>query len=220
MAWWKKNQVAQQPQQWTSTEMELAGLAPVPVHADADAVINLDRQGGWYEHRFVDHRPAGDWRSVMDTIAIDLRPLVDYAATYRTFIMATVHATESNDNRYTVMPAYNDPAIAAKLAPRYKAAMRGAWAHVIIDGETFEHFGYNDSNQLGIKDEFVEDGTVAFDVSRDQGIRADTATMVRGKMVFKELGWYTLAGQADHLGDFDYRGGGETEVVPLRRIEF
>jgi hypothetical protein len=158
------------------TSPEFVDNLPPVQQINPDYLISLDRQAKWYEVKYDD---VGEFsvQHVLDMISARMKPLVDYADTYKAYFFATVDRTSSDRNTWTFMPAYKDKDIVEKTAAIYAEKLKSAWGHVLI-GPSDDSF--NDSEHVGVMDKDLKDNTFAFDVTQE-GIAVDNITITRGK---------------------------------------
>ncbi len=172
-------------------------------------VIREDRTGQWFERSFTTTPVTG--KTHLDYIYANFKPLADYARDFHAFFVVTVTPTSNHNDVWTFMPAgLNDP---YRAADTYNQKIQKAVSLIVVDPGTQLEAQYLDTKQLGLQDEVCPHGHIAYDVSADEGIRWDSYSVGRGKMLIKQEGWvdWYSSGQT-----YDYKGP-ETELIDLQR---
>ena len=193
---------------------------------DIDQICELDRQNMFYELTYTAGDPRSPREQTPQTVSdfltypdLNFESLADYAAKFNAFFLITVSREPNNTDTWTVMPAFNDKKLwSGYVTERYAEKLKDAWAHVIIDPGEAARQSYSDSEQLGIKDEYMSRGMIAVDASTD-GLHWDVYDMGRGTLRIEEGGWgdwhYGLNNTPGNRNtDYEYSG----DVVQIKQL--
>lgn len=157
---------------------------------DMDAIMMCEKSGAWYELIFSDDSEL-TVEHVIDVIRKIGSPLANHAEQYKAHFVIALHENRNTANTWTLMPAFENPRVAKQTKPLITRQIQDSWGHVIVS-----HSGdsYSDSEQIGVSDVAVPDGSYAFDVSKEHGIHVDLCTKLRNIAQFNEAAWVGFDG--------------------------
>jgi len=161
------------------------------MNMDPNRIIAQDRDGKWYENSFYDRNDL-TVNHVIATLQEKALPLAKYADKYNAFFVITIKEEKGSAAEWTIMPAFDDPRIVKEqTSPKYAEKLKDAWGHIIIgpSGDAFTN-----SEQVGVMDANLQDGTFAFDVTYDDGISCHSISRIRDKMIAEPGPWKDWSG--------------------------
>lgn len=156
-----------------------------------EEMMPLETRNSWYEKVFTDRNELSK-EHVIETLLNQGLPFAEYANKFQTFFFIALHKVlPETPSTWTITPAFSDRALATQASPRFERLLHESWGHVIIgpSGDAF-----SDSEQIGVKDRYLADGTFAFDVTAADGIAVDEITVRRNTVRSDPSTWVDWSG--------------------------